>query len=428
MFDLATHGTSVRREAIAGTTTFLTAAYIIFVHPAILSGAGMDAAAVAGVTCLISAAGTLLMGLWARAPLMMAPGMGLNAFFAITLCGELGLPWQTALGVVFISGLLFLALTFAGVRERVLASIPNGVRVGTSVGIGLFLAFIGFRNLGLVVDHPVTLVTLAPLTKPVIVGLIGLALTAGLAARNTPGGLLIGIAVTTAAAIALGISPPPKGAWAGFPDLGAVAFQLDIGAALTPALLAPIFAFMYVDLFDSLGTLFAVCKQAGYVDEDGNIPGIGRMLTADALATAAGAVLGTSTTTTYIESAAGVGAGGRTGLTSVFTAGWFLLALPLAPLVGAVPALATAPALIVVGASMLGGIRDLRISATPGDLADTLPAFVTLLLMPLTYSISTGLMFGFLAHVAVQVAIGKGREISWVLWLIAGLSGVNLAT
>lgn len=421
-FRLRVHGTDVRTEVVAGATTFLTAAYIVFVNPSILSATGMDKGALITVTCLVAGLSTWLMGLWANAPFMMAPGMGLNAYFAFSLCLGEGVPWQTALGVVFLSGVFFLALTWLGVRERIIESIPANLRLAASVGIGLFITFIGLQNLGLVVKSDAVLVALGPLAPPVLLGLGGIVFMAVLETRGIRGSILIGILATAAAGFLFGLTEPPSQLVSAPASMAPVAFQLDVAAAIRPALWAAIFSFMFVDLFDSLGTLLAVSYEAGRVEASGRIPGIGRMLGADAVATVVGAVLGTSTTTTYIESAAGVAEGGRTGLTSLVTGALFLLALFFSPLIGAVPSYATAPALVIVGLFMIRGIH--RIDFQRFD--EALPAFLTILLMPLTYSIATGLLFGFLSYVLLKVLTGRLEDLNAVLVVIALLSLLDL--
>jgi adenine/guanine/hypoxanthine permease len=421
-FQLRAHHTDARTEAVAGLTTFLTAAYIVFVNPSILANTGMDKGALITVTCLVAGLSTWLMAFMANVPYMQAPGMGLNAFFAFGLCLGQGIPWQTALGVVFISGVLFLLLTWVGVRERIVESIPLSLRLATSVGIGLFITFIGFQNLKLIVRDEAVLVGLGKLTPTVLLGLGGLLLMAVLEVRKIKGSILLGILATGAAGLVLGYSEAPSGIVSAPASLAPLAFQLDLVSALKPALWAAIFSFMFVDLFDSLGTLVAVSYEAERVTEDGRIPGIGRMLGADALATVFGALLGTSTTTTYIESAAGVSEGGRTGLTALVTGSLFLLALFFSPLIAAVPPYATAPALILVGLFMVRGIR--RIDFSRFD--EALPAFLTMILMPLTYSIATGLLFGFLSYTILKLLTGRARELNPVLIVIAILSCVDL--
>ncbi len=422
LFHLHRHGTSVRTEVTAGVTTFLTAAYIIFVHPSILADAGMDKGALLTVTCLAAGAATLLIALWANAPLMMAPGMGLNAFFTYTLVLGEGLRWQTALGVVFLSGVFFLVLTLLGVRERIVKAIPLSLRLATSVGIGLFIAFIGMKSLGLIVKSEATLVRLGSISPAVLLGLFGLLLVALLEVRKIRGSILIAILATTGLGMALGQTPLPGGIVSLPPSVAPLALQLDIVGALKVSLLSAIFSFMFVDLFDSLGTMLAVCREAGMTDEKGNIPGLPRMLTADAVATVGGALLGTSTTTTYIESAAGVSEGGRTGLTGVVTALLFLGAAFFTPLAAAVPSFATAPALIIVGIFMMRGVGQIDFY----NFEEGVPAFLTLVLMPLTFSIATGLAFGFLSFVLLKLMLGKIRQCDPFLIAAALLSLLSL--
>ncbi len=422
LFHLHRHGTTVRTEVVAGLTTFLTGAYIIFVHPEILSQAGMDKGALTTVTCLVAALATLLIALWANAPLMMAPGMGLNAFFTYTLVLGQGVPWPTALGVVFISGVVFLVLTWLGIRERLVRAIPTTLRLATSVGIGLFIAFIGLQNLGLVVKSDAVLVQLGEFTPQALLGLFGLLVAVLLEAKRVRGAILLGILSTAAAGILTGISPWPTGLIALPPSPAPIAFQLDIVSALQFSLWSSILAFMFVDLFDSLGTMLAVCREAGMVDEHGEIPRLPQMLTADALATVGGALLGTSTTTTFIESASGVADGGRTGLTAVVTAALFFCAAFFTPLIAAVPPYATAPALIVVGIFMMRGISQIDFYS----FEEAAPAFLTFLLMPLTYSIATGLAFGFISYVAIKLALGKFSECDPFLIAAGAFSLVSL--
>ncbi len=422
LFQLDRHGTTPRTEVIAGTTTFLTGAYIIFVHPSILSAAGMDKGALTTVTCLVAALATLLVALWANAPLMMAPGMGLNAFFTYTLVLGQGVAWPTALGVVFLSGVFFLVLTWLGVRERMVKAIPLALRLATSVGIGLFIAFIGLQNLGLVAKNDAVLVEFGRFSPQATLGLFGLLVAIILEIKRVRGAILIGIVATAAAGMITGISPLPSGIVALPPSITPIAFQLDLTGALQVSLWASIFSFMFVDLFDSLGTMLAVCREAGMTDEHGEIPRLPRMLTADALATVGGALLGTSTTTAFIESASGVSDGGRTGLTGAVTAALFFLAVFFTPLIAAVPPYATAPALIIVGIFMMRGIGQINFY----NFEEAAPAFLTILLMPLTYSIATGLAFGFISHVLIKLALGKFRDCDPFLLAAAGISLVSL--
>ena len=422
LFKIEARGSTVSREAAAGVTTFLTMAYIIFVNPNILGATGMDKGALITATILASALGTLLAGLWANVPFAMAPGMGLNAFFAFSLVLGKQVTWQTALGVVFISGVIFLVLTLAGVRRHIVAAIPLELRLAIAAGIGLFITFIGTQNLGLIVDNPATLVSLGTLNTPVILGLVGLLVIAVLEIRKVRGAMLIGIVLTTVLGVIFGQVSPPERFIDSPPSIAPIFMQMDLGAALRWGMWGSIFSFMFVDLFDSVGTIVACSYEAKLVKEDGSIEGIDRVLEADAVATVAGAVLGTSTTTTYIESGAGVAAGGRTGLANVFTAMLFLAALVVTPLIGMVPAFATAPALIMVGVAMFRNVS--RIDFKNMEIA--VPVFLTIILMPLTYSISMGLAFGFLASIVASVAAGKARRVHPVMWAIGVISVLEI--
>ncbi|NWK55362.1 NCS2 family permease [Verrucomicrobiaceae bacterium N1E253] len=421
-FKLNANGSNPKSEVIGGITTFLTMAYIIFVNPDILSKTGMDTGAVITATCLAAFLGTILVGLWANAPFAMAPGMGLNAFFAYTLVLGQQISWQTALGVVFVSGVAFLILTILGIREKIVNAIPLSLRIATAAGIGLFISFIGMQKLGLIVSNPATLVTIGPLTTPVLIGLAALALIAILEIRRIKGSILIGIAAATAAGMALGETALPESLTSMPPSIAPVALQLDILGALQWGLIGAVFSFMFVDLFDSIGTIVACSYEAGHVEEDGSIRKIDKILEADAIATVAGSLLGTSTTTTYIESASGIADGARTGLASMVTAGLFLLALFFSPLIKAVPSFATAPALIIVGVFMFRNIREIDFT----DLKSAVPAFLTMLLMPLTFSIATGLTVGFLSYIVIALFSGDAKQISPVMWVVGLLSAINL--
>lgn len=422
IFHLQEHRTTAAREFFAGLTTFLTMGYIIFVNPHILGEAGMPKAALVTATVLASVVGTTLVGLWANVPFAMAPGMGLNAFFTYALVLGQGLSWQTTLGVVFLSGIVFLVLTVAGVREKVVAAIPMSLRLAAAGGIGLFITFIGFKSMGLVVSSQATLVQLGKLTPPVWLGLGGLMLMGILEVRKVPGAILISVVITTIAGMACGEVPLPKEIVSLPPSLAPLAFKLDILGALKVSLLAPIFSLMFVDLFDSVGTIVACSHEAGMIDSDGRIHRIDRILQADAIATVAGSLLGTSTTTTYIESGSGIAVGGRTGLTAITVSFFFLLALFFTPLIGAVPAFATAPALVGVGVFMFQSIRHIDF----GNFEEAVPAFMTIVLMPLTYSISNGLVFGFLSYIVIALASGDWRKVNPVLWVIGALSLLQL--
>ncbi len=414
--------TPIGKEISGGVTTFLTMSYILFVNPQILSDAGMDFGAVVTATGIAACFGTLLMAFWVKAPLAMAPGMGLNAFFAYSLVIGEGINWETALGVVFISGLAFLILTIWGVREKIVNSIPLSIRLAIPAGIGLFIAFIGFQNMGLIVPSDATMVSIGDFTPGLMLGLGGLLLIVIMEARKIRGAILTGILATTVAALLAGqiswdgnvVSLPPSPA--------PVAFELDIFGALKWGLLGAIFSFMFVDLFDSVGTLVACSYEAGMVREDGTIENIDKMLEADAAATVFGSLIGTSTTTTYIESASGIEAGGRTGLTALVTALLFGAALFFTPVIGLVPVYATAPALVAVGIFMFRSIRKIPLES----FSDIVSAFLIIVLMPLTYSISMGLTFGLLAWVVLKAVSGDAKNISWVMWIVGVLSAINL--
>lgn len=421
-FKLSDHNTTIRREVIAGFTTFLTMSYIIAVNPSILADAGMNKEALITATALTTVFGTLLMGLWINVPLAMAPGMGLNAFFAYTLVIGQGISWQTALGVVFISGICFLLLTTFGFREKIVSAIPDSLRLAIPGGIGLFITFIGVQNMGLVIQDEATLVTLGTFGLPVVFGLTGLAVTLVMEARNWKGSILIGILFTTLMGIIFGDISLPTSFLSMPPTMAPIAFKLDIVAALQWGLIGAIFSFMFVDLFDSVGTIVACSYEADLVEDDGSINNISEMLGADAIATSVGALLGTSTTTTYIESASGIEEGGRTGLTAVIVALLFGAALFFAPVISIIPNYATAPALIVVGIFMFRNLRDLNLQ----KLESVIPAFLTIVLMPLTYSISMGLTFGFLSFILIKIATGHPGDISPIMWIIGLLSALNL--
>lgn len=422
-FRLQESGTSVGREVAGGATTFLTMAYIVFVHPTILADAGMDRGAVITATILAAAFGTALSGLWANVPFAMAPGMGLNAFFAYTLVLGHRIPWETALGVVFVSGVVFFLLTLLGVRRYVIEAIPSDLRLAIAAGIGLFIAFIGLRNLGVVVDDASTLVRMGPLGAEAGLGLLGLVLILVLELRGVRGSILIGIVATTAVGAVTGHVSVPTAVVSAPPSLAPVFLKMDVAGALAWGMWGAIFSFMFVDLFDSVGTIMACASEADMVDEEGRIPRVDRVLEADALATVVGAALGTSTTTTFVESAAGIVQGARTGLANLVTALLFLTALFFTPLVAVVPAFATAPALVVVGIFMFRNVGRIDF----GRLETAVPAFLTMVMMPLAHSISTGLAFGFVASVLSGVAVGRARRIHPLLWVIAGFSALELA-
>ena len=416
-FEFTRLGTNWRTEILAGVTTFITMAYIVLVNPAILAAAGMPLAAVTAATCLSAAFGSILMGVIARYPIALAPGMGLNAYFAYAVCIKMHIPWQTALGAVFLSGIIFLAITAAGIRQMILHAIPHELYAAVASGIGLFIAFIGFRNAGLVVGDPNTLVSLGNIRSPTTaLALVGLILMVALEVKKVRGAILIGVLATTALAWALGLvhwTPAPGG----FSSLGATAFQLDIRGALIKGLLEIVFVFFFVDLFDNLGTLVAVTKRAGLISPDHSIPRLNKILFSDALATVFGSLTGTSTVTSYVESTAGVTAGGRSGVTAIVTGLLFLCAIGAAPFVGIVPPAATAPALILVGSLMLSTIAEIRWH----DPLIAVPAFLTLVLIPFTYSIANGLGFGIIAWAVLRLVTGKFRRQDWLLYVLAVL-------
>ncbi len=423
LFQLQAHNTTVRTELLAGLTTFLTMAYILFVNPSLLSEAGMDRGAVFVATCLAAAIGSAIMGLVANYPIALAPGMGLNAFFTYTVVLTMGYTWQVALGAVFLSGAIFFALSIFKIREWIINSIPLPLRSGIAAGIGLFLAIIALKNAGIVVDHPATLVTLGDLSSGgALLACLGFFVIAGLYYRQVTGAVMIGILLVTVLSIVLGLSKL-DGVVSMPPSLMPTLMQLDIAGALDIGLISVIFAFLFVDLFDTSGTLVGVAQKADLLDKDGKMPRVGRALLADSTATMAGAALGTSTTTSYIESAAGISAGGRTGLTALTVAALFLLSLFFAPLAGAVPAFATAPALLFVAVLMTSSLA--RIDWD--DLSVAAPVVVAALAMPLTFSIANGIAFGFIAWTAIKLLAGQWRQLSPAMWVLSALFVVKLA-
>jgi AGZA family xanthine/uracil permease-like MFS transporter len=428
-FKLKEHGTSVKTEVIAGITTFLTMAYIVFVNPAILSITGMDFNAVFVATCLAAALGTAIMGLVANYPIALAPGMGLNAYFTFTVVQGMGMSWQTALGAVFISGIIFLIVSLFKVREALVNAIPHSLKLAISAGVGMFLAIIALKNAGVVVDHPATLVTLGNLADPkVLLAIMGFFLIVGLEYRRVPGSIIIGVMAVTIMAIGFGLQEF-KGVFAPIPSLAPTFMQMDFSALITPegifngALLGVIFVFFFVDLFDTTGTLVGVSHRAGLLDKDGKLPRLKRALLADSVAITAGAAMGTSSTTAYIESAAGTSVGGRTGLTAVVVAILFLLALFLSPLAASVPAYATAPALCYVAVLMSRGLAEIDWD----DLTESAPAVMTALAMPFTFSIADGIAFGFISYVAIKTIAGRVKDLSPAVVIIAALWVVKFA-
>ncbi|PYX48765.1 MAG: guanine permease [Acidobacteria bacterium] len=391
----------------------MTMAYIVVINPQILAQAGMPADGVVFATCISAAVASLVMGLYANYPIAMAPGMSLNAYFTYSVCLGMGIPWRTALGVVFLSGVLFVLLTITRVREQIVNGIPNCLKHSTAAGIGMFIAFVGLRNAKLVVANPATFVGIGSLSLPEVqVACFGLVFTLILMARKINGAILIGIAGTMLFGILRGLTHWPT-AWLSIPHPGGTFLQLDLRAAVHLGLFEIVFAFLFVDLFDNVGTLVGVCEQGGFV-KDGRIPRVGRVLLADGVGTVFGALTGTSTVTSYIESAAGVAAGARTGLSNVFVALLFLMAMFFSPIAGAIPAFATSPALILVGALMTQSISHVAWD----EFTEAFPAFLTMLTMPLTFSIATGLSLGVIGYTVVKVGTGRYREVSIVLWIL----------
>jgi adenine/guanine/hypoxanthine permease len=427
LFGLSRHGTSVRTELVAGVTTFLTMAYIVVVNPTILGEAGLPVAGVAVATCLAAAFGCILMGFVSNYPLAMAPGMGLNAYFTFTVVKTMGVPWPTALGCVFLSGVAFLLLTVLGVRQVIVNAIPRSLFAAVASGIGLFIAFIGLSDAGIVVAKHGTMVGLGSLTAPnAALALFGLVAIAVLQARQVKGSILIGILLTAVVAGLFGMVHLAPGGFA-LSSWGSTALKLDIPAALNLkggvglSLIEIVFVFLFVDVFDNVGTLVAVTKRAGLTAPDGSIPRLNRILLVDSAAMMVGAVAGTSPVTSYVESAAGVAAGGRTGLTSVMVGLLFLATLVFAPLVQSIPAAATAPALILVGALMIGSVREIDWA----DPVESISAFLTLVMIPLTYSIANGLAFGITSYAILSLVTGRARREDWVIYVLAVLFAIR---
>ncbi len=412
LFQIEKHGSTVRTEIIAGITTFLTMAYIIFVNPDILAIAGMDKGSVFVATCLAAAFGTLVMGLYANYPIALAPGMGLNAFFTFAVVKGMGVSWEVALAAVFVSGILFVILSVLPVREWIINSIPKSQKLAISTGIGFFLGIIALKNAGIVVDNPATLVGVGDLTQwTVILAVLGFFAMVALDYRKVPGAIIIGIILVSAAGMALGLTPAPSAIVAAPPSLAPTLFALDIGGFFQLAMatvLILVFSFLLVDMFDTAGTLIGLAHHAGLLDKDGRLPRLSRALIADSTATVAGSLVGTSTTTSYIESAAGIKAGGRTGLTAVVVAVLFLASLVIAPLATSIPAYATAPAILFVACLMARGIAEVDWD----DVTEYVPAVITALAMPLTFSIATGIGLGFITYVAVKVLSGRVRDVN----------------
>lgn len=427
-FKVREKGSTVRTELLAGMTTFIAMAYILFVNPNILADAGIPKEAAIASTIWIAALASLAMGIFANYPVALAPGMGLNAFFAYYVCGVLGLHWTVALGAVFFSGVLFLILTVGGIRQAIINAVPRDLKYAISVGIGLFIAFIGLKGTGLIVENSATYVSLGHVTAPTtLLSLFGLLLTAALMARNVHGSILIGIFVTTILAMILGMTPAPKGITdivsTSLPHMGETFGQLDLAGAWHYGLVSIIFTFTVVELFDNMGTLIGLTTKAKMVRPDGHIENIDKALTTDAVGTMVSAMFGTSTVTSYIESAAGIAAGGRTGLTAVAAGVLFLAALLFTPLIGLVPAFATAPALILVGALLMSEVGKIDFS----DFTNALPVFLTIIMMPLTSSIANGFAFGFISYTVMKLCAGQYKKVSWIMYLVSIAFLINLA-
>lgn len=417
LFKLKQNQTSLKQEAIAGLTTFMTMAYIIFVNPMMLADAGMDHGAVFVATCLAAAIGCLVMGLMANYPIALAPGMGLNAFFTYTVVGEMGYSWETALGAVFLSGICFLILSLVRIREWIVNSIPVSLRLGIAAGIGLFLALIGLKSAGIVVANPATLVTMGDITAfPAVMAVLGFFLIIAMVQRGMKSAVILSILIITGLGLIFGdvhyngiVSMPPS--------IAPTFMKMDLSQVFEVTMLLVVFAFLFVDLFDTSGTLVAVAQRGGFLDEKGRLPRLNRALTADSLATIAGAACGTSTTTSYIESAAGVSAGGRTGLTAVVVGLLFIAALFLSPLAGMIPAYATAGTLFYVAILMMSGLVHVEWE----DLTEAAPVVVVCILMPLTFSIASGIALGIISYAAIKILTGRFSDLNVGIIVLAAL-------
>ncbi len=416
-FEFRKLGTTWRTEIVAGVTTFITMAYIVLVNPAILHDAGMPLAAVTAATCICAALGSILMGAFARYPIALAPGMGLNAYFTYVVVKGMGVPWQTALGAVFMSGVVFMLLTLVGVRQMILSAIPTELYSAVAAGVGVFIAFIGLKNAGLVVANGATFVTLGNLrSASAAVSVFGLIVIAVLLAKRISGAILIGIASSSLLGIALGLTKWNPVSYA-FADLTATALKLDLSSTVKIGFWEIIFVFLFVDLFDNLGTLVAVGREAGLVDANNQIPRLNRILLSDSIATILSSLVGTSTVVSYIESAAGVEAGGRSGVTAIVTGILFILSLFALPLIGAIPTAATAPALIIVGSLMMAHASEIEWKKP----TVAIPSFLTLVMIPLTFSIANGLAFGFVSYTLIKIGTGDGGKVHWLVYVLTAL-------
>ncbi|SEJ43569.1 putative MFS transporter, AGZA family, xanthine/uracil permease [Propionispira arboris] len=420
LFKLKAKGTTIKTELLAGLTTFVALAYIMFVNPNILADAGIPKEAAIASTIWATALATSLMAFWANYPIALAPGMGLNAFFAYYVVGVLHLSWQVALGAVFFSGILFLILTLGGIRQAIIRSVPMNLKCSIGVGIGLFIAFIGLKGAGIIAADKATFISLGHLLDPkTLLACFGLILTAALMARKIKGSIIMGILATTLLSMICGVSPTPQSLndiiSFNLPSMGETFMQLDIAGAWNYGIFSIIFTFTIVELFDNMGTLIGLTRKANLVNKDGEIENLDKALTTDAVGTLGSALFGTSTVTSYIESAAGIAEGGKTGLTALTVAVLFLISLFFAPLIGLVPGFATAPALILVGALMMSDISQVDFT----DFTEGFPAFMTIIMMPLTSSIANGFAFGFISYTFIKFFAGKGKDVSWIMCLVS---------
>lgn len=433
LFDLEKSGTTVGTEVISGIATFLAMAYIIVVNPAIISQTGMSFNGVLFATILVSAFSSIAMGLYANLPFALAPGMGINAFFTYSLVLGMGIPWETALGAVFLSGVLFIILSIFKVRVTIVKAVPASLRYAVAAGIGLFLTFIGFQQVGFIVKNPATLVSFGGINVTVIIFLVGLFITSILLIKKVKGNLVLGIIITSIIALIVSligvksgrmetpIVTLPKAVFA-LPSMD-VFFKLDIVGALKFSMLGPIFALLFTDMFDSISTFLGVAQVAGLVDKDGQPVRVGKALLVDAGATTISGLFGTSSGTTYIESAAGVEEGGKTGLTAVITGLLFLPFMFLSPLLSFIPAVATAPVLVLIGVFMMKPLAKLDWN----QMDEAIPAFIAMILIPLTYSITQGIIWGFISYTVIKLLIGKGKDIHWMLYIIDAFAILSLA-
>ena len=423
-FQLKENNTSVRQELLAGLTTFMAMSYLIFVVPSMLADAGIPKDAAIASTIFVTIAITLLMGLWAKFPVGVAPGLGITAYFAYFVCGPMGFTWQAGLAAVFISGVIFFILTVTHIRELIINAVPLDLKLATAAGIGAFIAFIGMKNCGLIVVDANTGVALGNVAKPeVLLAIAGFFTTAALTIRNVPGAMVLGIIITTILSLVLGVQKLPEGDLFSFsvPDLSTTFLALDFGSALSHGLFTIIFTLTMVDLFDNMGTLIGLSRKAGFMEPNGHIRNLDRAFITDSIGTMFSGIVGATTATSYLESAAGVAAGGRTGLTAVTTAVLFAAAFLLIPLVGIVPGYATAPALIMVGVYMMQEVVNIRFDR----LEIAIPAFLMIVGMPLTFNIATGFGFGFISYTLVQVLMGRWRNVTPVMYIISAAFAVN---